>query len=476
MDSSLVMEGATTRDQFDLSYLETSQGRVTGNQAGRERGIRGGSNRQTPDSVPGILMDRVSISSSARESYKSRYASRLNARSTVTITETGQTVSREQAHAVEKLIGGVIDSQLYLGNTGRSDTDQTRPAGPAEPGQWQMRVSRTRVHFEQEAMAFNASGSVTTDDGRVIDFSLDMALERAFAHEQTQTDTIDIWQEEVALTDPLVINLSGSAPELTDMTFAFDLDSDGDEEQISFLSRGSGFLALDKNRDNTINDGSELFGPNTGNGFDELAQYDEDANGWIDEADAVFEQLSVWTRDEAGNDVLMSLKDAGIGAISLSSAATSFDMTSQADGMENQLKGRVRQGGVFLFENGGVGSIQQIDLAARDTGAPSLEAPLEMMPQAPLQESLAIHSDIMAANHERMLNARLEQAELFEQEPEPANPFKALLEMIEELRDELEASLKKHRPGSVKPDQGLSGFLNQEMLFSLPMAQFSYRI
>jgi hypothetical protein len=48
---------------------------------------------------------------------------------------------------------------------------------------------------------------------------------------------------------------------LTDATFSFDINSDGIEEQMASLGPGKGFLALDKNDDRWITDGSELFGP-----------------------------------------------------------------------------------------------------------------------------------------------------------------------------------------------------------------------
>ena len=42
----------------------------------------------------------------------------------------------------------------------------------------------------------------------------------------------------------------------------------------------------------------------TGNGFSELAEYDSDGNGWIDENDEVYDQLKVWVKDENGKDKL----------------------------------------------------------------------------------------------------------------------------------------------------------------------------
>ena len=60
------------------------------------------------------------------------------------------------------------------------------------------------------------------------------------------------------------------------------------------------FLALDLNGDGRINNGSELFGALSGNGFADLAQYDSDANGWIDENDEIFQRLKVWSGADDG--------------------------------------------------------------------------------------------------------------------------------------------------------------------------------
>ena len=54
------------------------------------------------------------------------------------------------------------------------------------------------------------------------------------------------------------------------------------------LGSGSGFLALDKNGNGKIDDGSELFGTKSGDGFADLAEYDSDGNGWIDEKGRVY--------------------------------------------------------------------------------------------------------------------------------------------------------------------------------------------
>ncbi|MFZ4700816.1 MAG: hypothetical protein ACOYMG_12270 [Candidatus Methylumidiphilus sp.] len=218
-----------------------------------------------------------------------------------------------------------------------------------------MEYSRLVSHSESEQTTFQAVGIVKTQDNKSINFSLSLNMQ--YQYSETSSTSIRIGSA-ARLTDPLVVNFSGTAAQLSEQRFAFDLNSDGQAEQINTLASGSGFLALDLNSDGKINDGKELFGPVTGNGFSELAAHDSDRNSWIDESDAVFQQLQVWTKDAAGNEALNGLASMGIGAISLRSVATPFDIKSTA----NEVLGTVRSSGVSLNENGTVGSVQQIDL------------------------------------------------------------------------------------------------------------------
>jgi len=120
-----------------------------------------------------------------------------------------------------------------------------------------------------------------------------------------------------------------------------------------------GGYALDKNGDGEINDGTELFGTRSGDGFKELSAHDTDRDGWIDEDDDIFDKLKVWVRDPAG-DRLLSLKDAGIGAINLMNCDTEFSLKNET----NKTNAMVRSTGMFLFEDGRAGTVQQIDLVS----------------------------------------------------------------------------------------------------------------
>lgn len=218
---------------------------------------------------------------------------------------------------------------------------------------------RYEIYTEHEKTNFYAAGKVLTEDGVEINFNLSLSMERSFHFQSAERITMG---NTAYLTDPLVINLNAPSSALQRGTFAFDLNADGEKENIHVLNQGSGFLVLDKNEDGKINDGTEMFGTKSGNGFLDLAQYDEDQNGWIDENDSIYEKLGVWSPDESGNGVIQSLKYFGVGAIALNYANTEFALKNE----ENALAGKVRATGVFLKENGEVGTMQQVDLKAEE--------------------------------------------------------------------------------------------------------------
>ncbi|MDP4093868.1 MAG: hypothetical protein Q8920_10950 [Bacillota bacterium] len=219
---------------------------------------------------------------------------------------------------------------------------------------WGYTYNLNEVTAESEKMSFSTSGTIKTSDGKEINFDLQLAMSREFISQ----NNISVRAGD-ALCDPLVINYDVPAASLTNTKFNFDLDCNGKSDQISILSQGSGFLALDKNGDGKINDGSELFGPQNGDGFSELSNYDTDKNGWIDENDQIFDKLRIWTKDQDGNDVLFALGQKGIGAIYLGNADTAFDLKDSG----NQMQGHISKTGIFVKEDGTAGTIQHVDMA-----------------------------------------------------------------------------------------------------------------
>lgn len=216
----------------------------------------------------------------------------------------------------------------------------------------QDRLEISSTYFEAQALNFEATAYIKTAD-KEIALNLQVSLSRSFV-QQTKLS----FSGEKIMQDPLVLNLDGAMPSLSSKTFAFDIDSDGKEDQISMLGANSAFLALDKNSNGKIDNGSELFGAKTGDGFGELSKYDDDKNGWIDENDAIFDKLRIWKKSD-GKDELVALGEVGIGAIFLGNIATPFELKDSANAQLGQLK----NSGFFVYENGKAGVMSQLDLA-----------------------------------------------------------------------------------------------------------------
>jgi len=259
---------------------------------------------------------------------------------------------------LEMLTGKKIQVDTFRPNPSSNATahiKKERSANTSQMEGWGLEYDFSEYTSEHEETSFSAQGLVITEDEKEIRFNLSLVMTRNFA----ESTEIHIRAGDAKFKDPLVINFDDNAAALTDTRFSFDLEAVGSAEYIPFLRPGSGFLTFDKNEDGVINDGTELFGPLTGNGFKELAKYDGDSNGWLDESDPIFTKLSIWAKDAAGTDYLSSLYERGVGAILLSPTQTDFALKTE----QNQIVGEIKATSIFLQENGRPGTIQEIDLA-----------------------------------------------------------------------------------------------------------------
>lgn len=213
--------------------------------------------------------------------------------------------------------------------------------------------NRSETQIERSRVSFAAEGVVKTADGREIRLNLSFNIDQ----EVIRHSNIQLKAGE-ALKDPLVINFGGSVASFTDRTMSFDIDYDGELDHIHTLNANSGYLALDLNNNGKVDDGRELFGPQTDNGYGELSGYDEDGNGWIDEHDSIFNHLKIWYHDVQGNSRLVALTDKNIGAIYLGSVDTQMNMYSSSA----EMAGRLRQSGLVLLENGESRVMQELDV------------------------------------------------------------------------------------------------------------------
>lgn len=216
---------------------------------------------------------------------------------------------------------------------------------------WQRSIKETLCESEKTTVC--GKGQVKTADGRAIEFQYELAMAREFSSEKS-------FQESgvIKLKDPLMLSFNGKACELTKECIQFDLNADGVLEEIPGLGKGTGFLVFDRNANGKADDGSELFGVASGNGFADLAKLDADHNGWIDESDPAYQQLAVWS-----GEGFSSLTQRGVGALSTATVHAPFSLKTSA----NELLGQIREAGFYLTEAGEVGHLQQVDLAVSDS-------------------------------------------------------------------------------------------------------------
>lgn len=265
---------------------------------------------------------------------------------------------------VERLTGQrmrFITADEMMGEGAAASTPTAAPSMPsaassqagAPPADFGVELDYTRSYREFEQMQFAAEGTIRTSDGKTIRFELALSQTRTYE----EHSSMQLRAGNAVRKDPLVLNFDGTSAQLLDARFEFDLDADGTQDRIPTLAAGNGYLALDVSGNGRIDSGAELFGARSGDGFADLAKYDEDHNQVIDENDSVFARLRIWTPDAEGGGALETLSERGVGALLLSRVATPFELRSPTGEL-----GALRSTGAYLTEDGRAGLMQQLDL------------------------------------------------------------------------------------------------------------------
>ncbi|AOY86947.1 hypothetical protein BKP64_01440 [Marinobacter salinus] len=309
-------------------------------------------------------------------------------------------------------------------------------AGVEAQGSLSVTAGRYMFYSETETRSFASSGSIALESGETIDFTLSLRQSQSRSYEYSELVKI----QERPLTDPLVINFGSASARLTDTLFEFDISGNGESGQFATLGSGSGYLVLDRNGNGKVDDGSELFGPQSGSGFGELAKFDDDGNRWVDANDEIFQSLSVWVQAEDGSQTLKSLDEVGVQALYVDSAEGRFTL---ANGQGIPL-GQVKASGVYLTTDGEVRTLEEIDLAEQKTGqASSAQESLstEGNGRAPGDSGLVeARIDAMRSALEKLNEIREKQKAFIEGSKEtgkPKSPLDDYLKVIDKLRLEM---------------------------------------
>lgn len=256
-----------------------------------------------------------------------------------------------------KKISQEMDSELL--SMGAKDSSMKVSYSEVSYSETNLSIGKDGISMSStSARSFTLDLEIHANDG-VVNKEVEVSLGQSLASTM-RVDFSKEMSEKQKLLDPIVIDFDGNGVELADKKFAFDLDSDGSKDQISMLKKGSAYLALDRNNNGKIDNGNELFGTKSGDGFKDLSMYDINRDAKIDASDDIYDKLRVWKKDESGADSLVALGEAGVGVIHLNPTELKNSLYDSA----GNLAGIAQRSAGVEFLNGTNSQAYHLDLVA----------------------------------------------------------------------------------------------------------------
>lgn len=235
--------------------------------------------------------------------------------------------------------------QVFLGET-KLGIALRRPGQPDYLDRWGNRY----VLAGSELTVYAARGAAGSSGLRIEDFSngdlgivlLDQAQAADLGIDPKVNTPFLGGLDWFPVVDPLALDLDGDGLETTGIDVGnpvrFDHDGDGLRTGTGWVQGDDGFLALDRNGNGSIDNGSELFGVDTvlanghkaSSGFAALADQDSNGDGVFDAGDTAFAQVRLWQDANQDGirqaDELKGLAELGIVRIDLAASPTAIPL------------------------------------------------------------------------------------------------------------------------------------------------------
>jgi Ca2+-binding RTX toxin-like protein len=160
-----------------------------------------------------------------------------------------------------------------------------------------------------------------------------------------KNDTRPDIKEAEDIRSPIVIDMNGDGVKTSakGQHVYFDHDGNGFAENTGWVDSHDALLVLDRNQNGQIDDGRELFGSNTllasgkkaKNGFEALAEFDENHDGVIDAADSVWSKLQLW-QDKNQNGVVDEGELSALSASQIKAIGVNYKTEKAKDAQGNE--------------------------------------------------------------------------------------------------------------------------------------------